>query len=68
MLTFTTCWNPVVGMQMTLRAPVVIADTFKTWNIVEMNDPLRLRMAFDGGYAFPTDVDSSGETLLHVGL
>ncbi len=62
----TTAWTDLLGIQMTLRAPTVINTSSGIWNIVEMDKPLNLRMAFDGGYAYPTDVDVTGETLLHV--
>jgi len=66
MFSFTAAWNDLIGLQATLRVPMVIRNSSETWGYISRDNPRKLLMRFEEGHAFPTDVDSVGYTLLHV--
>lgn len=66
MFSFTTAWNNLIGIQMTLRVPTIIELGSRTWTIIATGNPVLLRMACNRGEAHPTDVSPTGRSLLHV--
>ena len=66
MFSFTTAWNDLIGIHVTMRVPTVIEPGSGIWSIIATGNPILLRMAFDKGEARPTDVSPTGRSLLHV--